>query len=322
MSAVQTEASPSQLLQLPVSSIDPNENNPRLVFPQDELDRLAESIDLEGILVPIVVYPKGDRYVLVDGERRFKCAQILGLNEVPALVTSERPEHDVLVQMFNIHLIREPWRDMPTAKALAKLADQLMATGKEPTDKALRDLTGLSIERVRRLRYVMELPQEWQDFIDEGSIPLNFFWELKRNVIDPLASKRPELLNELGSDTVMKAIVEKRQDGVISDTISLRKLRPLINFAAEDAAERPDDKSFLDDTIRDLVKKPELSIDEVYEDTVQTMVEADKLERRTRSMLASFERLLHRARTTEERKYVEDIGREFVTKLNAVLQTK
>jgi len=94
-----------------MADILPNKNNPRLEFPQDELDRLADSIDQEGILVPIVVYEKNQKFVLVDGERRFLCARELGLETIPALITSERTERDVLQQMFNIHLIREPWRD-------------------------------------------------------------------------------------------------------------------------------------------------------------------------------------------------------------------
>jgi len=79
--------------------------------------------------------------------------------------------------MFNIHLVREPWKDIPTARALGKLADDLRETqGSEPSDQALRDITGLSIERVRRFRYVLTLPVEWQEYINDDTIPLNFFW--------------------------------------------------------------------------------------------------------------------------------------------------
>lgn len=177
------------LTQLEIGQIMANERNPRLDFPQSELNRLADSIDLEGILVPIVVYSKGDKFVLVDGERRYKCALELGLPAVPALVTAERPEQEVLLQMFNIHLIREPWRDVPTALALRKLADSIADDeGEEPSDSRLAELTGLSVERVRQLRYVVTLPEEWQAYIRSGQIPLNFFWELKRNVIDQLNS--------------------------------------------------------------------------------------------------------------------------------------
>jgi ParB/RepB/Spo0J family partition protein len=321
MSSSQAEsASTLQFLDLPVDRIRPNPNNPRLIFPQEELDRLADSIDLEGILVPIAVYRQDDHYVLVDGERRYKCAQALGLATIPALVIDEKPEKDVLVQMFNIHLIREPWRDIPTAKALGKLVGELTKeNGVEPTNPQLRDVTGLTIERVQRLRYVLTLPQEWQDYINEDIIPLNFFWELKRNVIDVLATRRPALLDELGgSEAVATAFVEKRIDGVITDTVGLRNVRPIINYAAEEADSNKGG-SFLDDTIRSLVHNHEMSIDEAYEDTVQIMVEADKLERRTEAMVKSFERLLTKARSDDERGRIRDIGNAFISRLRKVI---
>lgn len=321
MSAAQPESVvESHLENLDVDLIDPNEGNPRLIFPEDELERLAESIDQEGILVPIVVFPKGDRYVLVDGERRFKSALMLGHERVPALVTAERDEHDVLVQMFNIHLIREPWRDMPTARALGRLIEHLEQEGDDTSDRALRELTGLSVDRIRQLRYVLTLPQDWQDYIAEGRIPLNFFWELKRNVLDALARHRPTLLAELGPSEVAQAFVDKRLDGVISDTVGLRKVRPIINFAAGDAAE-PDSPSPLDESIRELVREHDVTIDDIYEDTVQVMVEADKLERRTNAMLASFDRLLNKARTEEERAHILRIGELFVERLTERLES-
>ncbi len=110
------------LRQINVDDIVPNDRNPRLVFPQDELDRLADSISDQGVLVPIVVYPQNEKFVIVDGERRFRCARDLGLTTVPANITTEKSQPELLQQMFNIHLIREPWQDMPTAKALHQMS--------------------------------------------------------------------------------------------------------------------------------------------------------------------------------------------------------
>lgn len=310
------------LTELQIDQVEPNEHNPRLDFPQSELDRLAESIDLEGILVPIVVYPKGDdNFVLVDGERRFKCALALGMQVVPALVTPERPEQEVLLQMFNIHLIREPWRDVPTALALGQLADSLSSSeGEEPSDSRLAELTGLSVERVRQLRYVVTLPEEWQAYIRSGQIPLNFFWELKRNVIDQLKSRRPELLRELGEDAVRSAFVQKRLDSVITDTVSLRKVAPIIKFAEQEAESGDRTRVDVDQTLRDLIVRADATIDDAYDDTVQMLVEVDKLGRRTASMVAAFRRLLSQAESPEDRQSIITLGKEFISGLTAVLE--
>lgn len=323
MSASPGEATGFRGLQeIAVSEIDPNPENPRLVFPEDELDRLAESIANEGLLVPIVVYPNGDRFVLIDGERRFKCAQKLGLESVPAVITDPKTPRENLVQMFNIHLVREPWRDMPTAWALQKLVEQISKekNGDPVTDAELSDLTGLSRERISRLRHALELPKEYQQYIHEGTIPLNWFWELKRNVIDPLAKQRPGVFGEYGSEGVTEAFVQKRLDGVVTDTVSLRDVRPIINFAQRDAEGSDDSTSVLDDTLRSLINDPSQTIQDAYEDSVQIMVEADKLERRTQNMLTSFERLLARVRTDDERNHVVQIGNSLIKALAKILK--
>jgi ParB family transcriptional regulator, chromosome partitioning protein len=308
------------LRNIKVNLIRANERNPRLDFPQNELDQLAESIANKGVLVPIVVFPKNEHYVLVDGERRFRCAVELGLDEVPALVTDELSPEDELLQMFNIHLIRQPWRDIPTARALQQLSEYIRARGGgEPTDNELRDLTGLSKERVERLRYVIELPQAWQSYIREGTIPLNFFWEIKESVIEPLARLRPQLLRELGRDEIMTALVDKRLNELIPDLVSLRNVRHIIRIAADDAARRGTAESDLDQAIRELVLNPTVTIDEVYENTVAVMVEIDKLEQKTASMVAAFRRLLEQSSSDEDREAIRRTGKHLIQQLSSLI---
>ncbi|EIV67417.1 Uncharacterised protein [Mycobacteroides abscessus subsp. massiliense] len=224
--------------------------------------------------------------------------------------------------MFNIHLIREPWRDIPTAKALQRLVTALTESeGEEPNDQRLRDLTGLSIERVRQLRYITTLPNDWQNYIREDQIPLNFFWELKKNVIDSLRKNRPALYDEYGEQTLGEVFVKKRLDKVITDTVSLRKVSPIIRFAAQDAETNTDNSSVIDDAIRDLIEKPESTIDETYEDTVQMMVEVDKLGRRTSSMIAGFSRLMTQTKGTDDYDTVKDLGLTFIQQLTALLNS-
>lgn len=315
-----TETVTAELVQLDIEQVEPNERNPRLDFPKGELDRLKDSIDQEGILVPIVVYPKGDKYVLVDGERRFRSARDLGHTKVPAVITTERPEREVLQQMFNIHLIREPWRDIPTALALGRLAEAIQAeTGKEPGDKELAEMTGLGVDKVRQLRYVLTLPDDWQQYIRSGTIPLNYFWELKKNVLDQLERRRPGLLTELGTDSIQKAFVQKRLDNVVTDTVSLRKVAPIIGFAEQEAKVDEEHAAEIDQKIRDLVTVEDATINDAYEDTVQMLVEMDKLGRRTASMVSAFKRLLSQAETDEDRDAVVALAKDLISGLTTVI---
>ena len=64
--------------EIPVDAIDPNPEQPRRVFDAAELESLADSIRLHGVLQPIVVRRAGDRYELVVGERRWRAARAAG----------------------------------------------------------------------------------------------------------------------------------------------------------------------------------------------------------------------------------------------------
>ena len=297
--------------------------NPRLIFPQEELDKLIESISHEGVLVPIVVFPKDGRFTLVDGERRFRSARELGLTEIPALITGERTEQELLVQMFNIHLIREPWRDLPTARALGRLMEEISkSAGAEASDKELRELTGLSVERIKQLKFALALPGPWQEHIAAGTIPLNWFWELDKNIIRPLTAERPALVKELGKQNIAEAFLRKRLDGVTgTDTVSLRKVRPIIGFAKADADATGEEDSRLDQILRSLVTDADFTIEEAYEDTVQITVETDKLSRRAETMVANFQRLLGKASSPEERDYIKKVGRNLITDLSTLLDS-
>jgi ParB family chromosome partitioning protein len=91
--------------ELPLTAIRPNPRQPRTVFDEDALDELAASLTEIGLLQPVVVRPRvhapvdgphgadeGPQYELVAGERRFRCAQRLGWDTIPAMV---RPTDDV-----------------------------------------------------------------------------------------------------------------------------------------------------------------------------------------------------------------------------------
>jgi ParB/RepB/Spo0J family partition protein len=86
-----------------------NEDNPRLIFRQEDMDALEKSIADQGILVPLTVYQEGKHYRLLDGERRWRCALKLGLPIVPTLI-QPRPERlQNIMMMFAIHHARKDW---------------------------------------------------------------------------------------------------------------------------------------------------------------------------------------------------------------------
>src|SRR5271165_2137711 len=73
---------------IPIDRIDPNPFQPRSDFDPAELESLAESVRVQGVLQPILVRPHptaSERYQIVAGERRFRAAMLAGLNDIPAI---------------------------------------------------------------------------------------------------------------------------------------------------------------------------------------------------------------------------------------------
>jgi ParB family chromosome partitioning protein len=302
---------------LPVGSIERNARNPRIHFPVDMQARLSQSIAEKGILVPVAVFSKpdeADRYVLIDGERRWLCADALGLKEVPAVIREIASDTEILLEMFNIHMVREQWSNMPTAWALKRVVDEIEVN--EPSE--LARLTGLSTDQIRRLIHALELPIAYQNYIDDGTIPLNFFWELKTRVIDPIAKLRPGLWEQFEDNEILQAFVEKRLSDVITDVVSLRKVQPIINVAAKLAGDDPFAESPLDATIVELIRNVGLSIDEAYEDTVEVAVESEKLVRKNDRIVRSFQLLWDKA-SASEKSSLQQIGKNLIDSLEELL---
>ena len=303
------------LLELNVSEIHADPNNPRERFPQEELDRLAESIDQVGILVPVVVYPEDGGYRLLDGERRWRCAQILGHPTIPAVVVSPPDEASRLQQMFNIHLVREQWQDIPTAHALKKLIDETNVT----SPSQLSAMTGISTQQVNRYLFALSLSGDVWAAVESGQVPLNYFYEFYKDFIQPLESDRPAIFAKYGRDQLLKNFLDKRSSGAISDVVSVRDAKYIIRKAAEDDPDNTKPGP-LDDTISRLIDDPELSVKDAYEETVMVSIEADKLELRADNLVAAFVRLLDKAKTdADATNQIKGVANGLIAKLTALL---
>ena len=94
------DGSPSEgWIKVKLSKIEPDRNQPRKNFKEDELNELAESIKSLGLIEPIVVQKRKDGYEIVTGERRWRAAKIAGLTEIPVVVREYSKEEKVLVQL-------------------------------------------------------------------------------------------------------------------------------------------------------------------------------------------------------------------------------
>jgi ParB family chromosome partitioning protein len=111
------------LREIEVSAIEPNPKQPRKSFDQCKFDELVASIREHGIVQPLVVRPKGGRFELVAGERRWRASQVAGLEKVPVLVR-EFSEAEVMEIALIENLQREDLNPLEEADAFRLLLDE------------------------------------------------------------------------------------------------------------------------------------------------------------------------------------------------------
>lgn len=139
------------LAALALSSVRPNPQQPRRHFDPHALAELAESIKTRGLLQPIVVKRQGDGYLLMAGERRWRAAQLAGLDSLPALIRDDDPLEVAMIE----NLQREDLTPLEEAEGLGQLIEQFGYT-----HEALAELLGKSRPYVSNTLALRRLPEE------------------------------------------------------------------------------------------------------------------------------------------------------------------
>ncbi len=146
-------------LNIPIALIDPNPLQPRRVFETERLAELAQSIEMNGIIQPLVVRKTGERYQLVAGERRWRAAKLADLKTVPAVVREIPDDHLLEITLIE-NIQREDLNPIETASALARMAAELSLNADEIGRRTGKDRT--TITNFTRL---LQLPAEIQQLV-------------------------------------------------------------------------------------------------------------------------------------------------------------
>lgn len=151
--------------ELPIASIDPNPDQPRRIFADEELERLAGSIRIHGVLQPVVVRRAGERYELVVGERRWRAAQRAGLETIPAVVAEVDADDRLEVALVE-NVQRSDLNPIELAIAFRALAD----TG--ATQEEIGRRVGLERSTVANHLRLLELSTEVQTDLENGRLSM------------------------------------------------------------------------------------------------------------------------------------------------------
>ncbi|NIP73906.1 MAG: ParB/RepB/Spo0J family partition protein [Gammaproteobacteria bacterium] len=156
-----------ELRELPVDLIQRGRYQPRSDIHAETLEELADSIRAQGVVQPIVVRPvSAGKYEIIAGERRWRAAQIAGLQEIPAVVR-EVPDRAAIAMALIENIQRENLNPMEEARALQRLIDEF-----EMTHQQAAAAVGRSRTAVTNLLRLLELGEDVKALVEKGVLDM------------------------------------------------------------------------------------------------------------------------------------------------------
>ena len=170
------------LLLIPIERIFRDEGQPRKEFDKEKIEELAQSINKNGLIQPLIVTKKdSENYTLVAGERRWRASQIANLKTIPALLLPTDLDKDEISLIENIQ--RENLKVTEEAQAYQRLIEK-----NNYTHDQLSKIVGKSRSHITNLLRILNLHEYFSDLLNKGIISMGH--------ARALVGKTPEELDE------------------------------------------------------------------------------------------------------------------------------
>lgn len=147
-----------------INDVEPNREQPRKQFSQEELEALSDSIVKYGVISPITVRRVGERYVIIAGERRWRAARMAGLSEIPVIIISADDKKAAEIALVE-NIQRSDLNPVEEAQAYAALIDQY-----EMTQEEVAEQIGKSRSSVTNSLRLLDLPDTVLSMLAAGKL--------------------------------------------------------------------------------------------------------------------------------------------------------
>ncbi len=157
----------SQLRELPIDVLQPGRYQPRRIMDQDGLKELADSIHSQGVIQPIIVRKQTNgKYEIIAGERRWRAAQLAGLDNIPAIVR-DIPDEAAIAMALIENIQRRDLNPIEESIALQRLIDEFQMTHQEVAEAVGKSRTG-----VTNLLRLQKLNPEVKTAVEKGQLEM------------------------------------------------------------------------------------------------------------------------------------------------------
>ncbi|RDY23435.1 nucleoid occlusion protein [Romboutsia maritimum] len=207
-----------RVMEIPIENIVPNPYQPRKIFSQAALEELSNSIKVYGVLQPITVREKDDKYELIAGERRFRAAKLADFKTIPAIINNMSDESSAVLALLE-NLQREDLNFIEEAMGYENLIKEHSFTQQQLAEKLGKNQSTIA----NKLR-ILRLP---------GDVKIKL-------VENGLTERHARSLLKLPNEELMKEVLDK----VIKNEMTVKKTEKLIKDILEDlqSQEEPDKK--------------------------------------------------------------------------------
>lgn len=147
-----------------ISDIVPCSFQPRTEFDREALESLAQSIKEKGVLQPLLVRKKNDKYEIIAGERRWRAAQLAGLDEVPVIVKDLNDSETLEIALIE-NLQRENLSAIEEAEGLNRLMSEYAYT-----QEIIGKVIGKSRSYIANTLRLLGLPEEIKQLVKENKL--------------------------------------------------------------------------------------------------------------------------------------------------------
>lgn len=201
-------SSESGIKTLPLSKIEPNPNQPRKTFDPESLKELAQSIQIHGVIQPIVVCPRSDgTYIIIAGERRYKACKMLKMETIPVIIkryTEQEMKEIALIE----NLQRDDLNPIETAYAMKQLVDEFGFT-----QEALAKRLGVSRPNVTNTIRLLSLAPEVMALVEQGKIAPN-----SARALIPILDQ--ELQVELAKKAISQQLTTRQIEKMVKEVLN------------------------------------------------------------------------------------------------------
>ncbi|WP_432697144.1 ParB/RepB/Spo0J family partition protein [Marinobacterium sp. YM272] len=205
------EAVPGELMAMPVDRIQRGRYQPRRDLDPEALEDLAASIKLQGVMQPIVIRPvDSEMYEIIAGERRWRAAQMAGLDTIPVVIR-DVPDEAAIAMALIENIQRENLNPMEEAIALHRLQTEF-----ELTQQQVADAVGKSRSTITNLLRLMNLTAEVKTLLEHGDLEMGH-----ARALLPLSEEHQI---EAGKEVVGKGLSVRQTEALVRKILEGRNL--------------------------------------------------------------------------------------------------